>query len=162
MTRKDPRNQIIISTETNHIPLWTWQSDDTFQIRRNFVLVDESVTHLKETCPTSYQILQDWFLSTTNIALTQTLVGWRWAANPLAFLPTPPHAAIMLEWYAWMTHQWCFRTENMLGKIYALQHPIFNEEVSHIRSRRSPQSQIYIYFFQRTFPRFPHKSQTDI
>ena len=53
--RKDPRNQLIISTETNRIPRATdpGQSDDTFHIQINFILVDESVTHLKETCPTS-------------------------------------------------------------------------------------------------------------
>ena len=49
--RKDPRNQIIISTETN--PRRTWQSDDTYHI--------QSVTHLKETFPTSCQTFQDWF-----------------------------------------------------------------------------------------------------
>ena len=112
MTRKVPRNQIIISTETNHIPRRTWQSDDISQIRTNLILVDENVTHPKETCPTPCQILQDWFFSTTNVALTQAL-GSRWAANP------PANAsAAMLEWNAWAIQKWYFRIENTPGQIF--------------------------------------------
>ena len=111
--RKDPRNQIIISTETNHKPRRTWQSDDTFNIGTNFILVDESATHLKETRPTSCQIFQDWFLSTANVALTQVL-GSRWAAK----LPANASAAI-LEWNAWVIQKWYFRVENTLGQIFS-------------------------------------------
>ena len=112
--RKDPRNQIIISTETNDKPRWTWQSDDTFRIGTNFILVHESFTHLKETCPTSCQEFQDWLLSTANEALTQAL-GSRWAAN----LPANASAAT-LEWNAsWVIQKWYFRIENTPGQIFS-------------------------------------------
>ena len=112
--RKDPRNQIIISTETNDKPRWTWQSDDTFRIGTNFILVHESFTHLKETCPTSCQEFQDWLLSTANEALTQAL-GSRWAAN----LPANASAAT-LEWNAsWVIQKWYFRIENTSRQIFS-------------------------------------------
>ena len=44
----DPRNQITISRETNHIPTTPWeQIDDTFSNQGKSTPIDKSVTHLK-------------------------------------------------------------------------------------------------------------------
>ena len=44
----DPRNQITISRETNHIPTTPWEKiDDTFSNQGKSTPIDKSVTHLK-------------------------------------------------------------------------------------------------------------------
>ena len=93
--RKDPRNQIIISTETNHKPRQTWQWDDTSHIQTNFILVDESATHLPYVVSNISRLISLNNKRNTHRILIQAF-GPRWAAN----LPAKNDAN---EWFAWVT-----------------------------------------------------------
>ena len=71
VTEKDPRNQIIISTETNHKPQWTSQSDDTFRIGTKF-----------HSCPRKFHSTQrnlPYIVSNTS---TLTPLNSKWSTYP--------------------------------------------------------------------------------
>ena len=104
--------------------------DDTSHIfEQNFILVDESVTHPRNTALRRVKYFKIDFSRTTNVSLV------------------PPNQP-MLEWYPWVIHKWSFTSEQKIlrGK-YFLQHPILDEV-----------SQSAKYFLQRTFPGFPHNA----
>jgi hypothetical protein len=72
--RKNPRNQLIISTETNYIPRRPVQNLMTLPIIWTKFHTGRWKCHPpEEHCPTSCQIFHDWFLSTANVALTPAL-----------------------------------------------------------------------------------------
>ena len=76
--------------------------DDTSHIfEQNFILVDESVTHPEEHCPTSCQIFQDRFLS-NNKCITRAPQSANARMIPMSDSQVAPY----------------FRTENTPGQIF--------------------------------------------